>query len=295
MPKPKSQRFLRFTSAQGMIPKVASTSDRPLASRRRKAQAWQTSGVALGYTACVIPLSLIPVIVDPATPTYHYVRSNIDGSLPEHVVFRPKGGTIEIFKFVKPGAASALVSCTMAPGWQSPLRLRSEQLEGVRRRLIATLSYDRANGFATVFVAPTGQPAEPVLVPTPSWHIFNMDLASLAATLAKRRSAFSFHFIEPNMASPSPLMIDLGAFALRPVRVASRRGTPCREWELTGAALGAKRGRVWMALSGYLVEAEIPLPNHPGYRDFSLLLVDRRSMTDAQWRRYVSQTVRGSG
>jgi len=242
----------------------------------------------------VIPLSLIPVIVDPATPTYHYVRSNIDGSVPEHVVFRPKGDTIEIFKFVKAGAASALVSCTMAPGWQSPIRLRSEQLEGVRRRLIATLSYDGRNGFATVLVAPTGQPAEPVLVPTPSWHIFNMDLASLAATLAKRRSAFSFHFIEPNMVSPSPLMIDLGSFNVRPVRIVSRRGTPCREWELTGSALGKKAGRVWMAASGYLVEAEIPLPNHPGYRDFRMVLVERRPMTLAQWRRFISQTVSGS-
>lgn len=248
--------------------------------------------MSLGYTAPVIPLSLLPTILERTTPTYHYLRSNVDGSLPEHVVFRPAGDTIEIFKFVKPGTASALVSCTMAPGWQSPLRLRSEQLEGVRRRLIATLAYDRSLGCANVFVAPTGQPAEPVLIPTSSWHIFNMDLASLAATLSKRRRTFAFHFIEPNMASPSPLMIDLGSFELRPTRVVSRRGTTCREWELTGTALGSKKGRLWMAVSGYLVEASIPLPNHPGYRDFKMVLLDRRSMTDAQWRRYVSQTVR---
>lgn len=248
----------------------------------------------LGYTAAVIPVSLLPAIVDPATPTYHYVRSNADGSLPEHIVFRPTGDTIEIFKFVKPGTASALVSCTMAPGWQSPLRLRSEQLEGRRRRLVATLSYDRKGGYANVFVAPTGQPAEPVLIPTPSWHIFNMDLASLSATLSKQAQAFSFHFIEPNMSSPSPLMIDQGSFAARPTRLVSKRGTRCREWELTGASLGGKKGRLWMAEAGYLVEASLPLPNHPGYRDFRMVLVDRRSMTNGQWHRYVTETVRGS-
>ena len=241
----------------------------------------------------MIPLSMLPAIVDRATTTYHYVRSNVDGTLPEHVVFRPSGDSIEIFKFVKPGTASALVSCTMAPGWQSPLHLRSVQLEGARRRLIATLSYDRELGCANVFVAPTGQPAEPVLIPTPSWHIFNMDLASLVATLSKRRQAFAFHFIEPNMASPSPLMIDLGLFELSPTGAVSKRGTPCREWELTGPVLGSKKGRLWMAVDGYLVEATIPLPNHPGYRDFRMVLVDRRRMADAQWRHYVAATARG--
>ncbi len=242
---------------------------------------------------------LLPVVLSlaavNATPTYHYVRSNIDGSMPEHIVFRPRGRReIDVFKYISPGTRSAYVSCLMTGDLKSPLNLRSWMLDKGGKSLMATLDYDASGGYASVFVKPSGGPAESVLIPSKSWHIFNMDLASLALTLANaNRRTFRLNFVEPNPKSFSPAMVSLGEFALTPSGTTRRHGVDCIRWELSGMPLKRKRGSIWMSRrDGYLVEAIIPIPNHEGYSNFRIFLSQKVSMTQAQWQSFVSSTVR---
>jgi len=229
-------------------------------------------------------------------PTYHYVRSNMDGTLPEHIVFRPAGThSLEVFKYVQPGTQSALVSCTMTPDLKSPMHLVSWVLQGQAKKLMATLDYDGDAGYASVFVKPSGSPAESVLLPDASWHIFNMDLASVALTLAGAKGrAVSFSFVEPNARGFTPAMVTLGTFTLSATGEDTHKGYRCDTWVLKGEALRGKKGTIWMSKQGFLVEAVVPLPNHEGYKDFRMVLKRTETTTDSEWTSFVRRTVAGS-
>lgn len=230
-----------------------------------------------------------------ATPVYHYIRSSRDGSLPEHVVIRMASPRqIETFKYVKPGTASAYVTCTMEADLSGPESVRSWRLSGTEKKLIATIDASRKGGFARVRVLPTGEPEESVLLPPHGWHIFNMDLGSLTASLAAtKKNTVRFSFIEPNFTAVTPVMTDTGAVTATRMGWERHTGRQCQKWELTGGALKAKRGYVWMSLSGAMVAAALPIPNHQGYRDFAMTLISESSMTSQQWGSFVSRTVQG--
>lgn len=230
-----------------------------------------------------------------AAPVYHYIRSNGDGSLPENVVIRMASPRqIETFKYVKPGTASAFVTCTMEADLSGPQSVRSWRLSGNDKKLIATIDASRKGGFARVRVLPTGEPEESVLLPPHGWHIFNMDLGSLMTSLAAtKKNAVRFSFIEPNFTAVTPVMTDTGPVTAIKVGWDRRNGRRCQKWELTGGALKTRRGYVWMSDSGVMVAAALPIPNHQGYRDFAMTLVSESSMTSQQWGSFVRKTVQG--
>ncbi len=229
------------------------------------------------------------------SPVFHYIRSNGDGSLPEHVVIRrPSRLEVETFKYVQPGTASAYVTCIMEDDLSGPKRVRSWRLTGKERKLVAWIDASKQGGFARVKVVPTGEPEESVLLPPNGWHIFNMDLGSLVATLAAAKGrTFHFSFIEPNLSAVTPVMLDIGTVTAARMTWESREGRRCRRWELTGGPLKSKRGSIWMTEDGWMVAASIPLPNHQGYRDFSMKLVSVSMMTSGQWGSFIRDTVQG--
>ncbi len=228
-------------------------------------------------------------------PVYHYIRSNTDGSKPENVVIRMASRReIETFKYVRPGTASAYVVCTMEDDLRAPKTVRSWRLSGKDRKLVAWIDASREGGFARVQVIPTGEPAESVLLPENGWHIFNMDLGSLMATLRQtKRDSVQFNFIEPNFKALTPVMVDIGMVTATRKGWERRDGWRSRRWELTGGPLKSERGSFWISEEGVMVGARLPVPNHEGYRDFAMRLVSVSRMTSGEWGGFIRKTVLG--
>lgn len=229
--------------------------------------------------------------VPPGT-TLHYVRSNADGSESEHVfVFRRDARALEVYKMRERCTSAALVTATLAPdGRQATSLSAGRLLPEARRREIGTLLYDAGRQSLTMNLHADGRSVvETVHVPAEPWHLYDFDLATLAVALPARSDrrgplAFTLALVWPEPAPGEPMLRVLGRVEATFEREDVHGGRAALRFVAGGPGLGDGGGPLWIdAESGVLLGVDWRLPNHPGYSNFRLELVERVHDSATGW------------
>ena len=207
---------------------------------------------------------------------YHYIRSNRDGSEPEHVVqFRPARTRIAVYKWVEKCTTAAYVTAVMDG------RLREGRLftAGKVARDGSQVSFGTLalDGFALVAeVDPPGSPhisARHQLKSRP-YLLYDFDFADLNAFLQTHQPRADFAFQLPVVwPGKGGLFKDYGQLHARYAALEQRLGRLTVRFDLAVDGDPRSAGALWIdAARGFIVEAELGLPNHQEYRDFRLRL-----------------------
>lgn len=225
--------------------------------------------------------------------TYHYLRSNRDGSEPEHVyVHRSDATHLEVYKMRERCTNAALVTAELDRARGQARHLRGGRLQpSARREFFATLDYDPATHTIDAEVRlPDRTLRDAVVVGTEPWHLYDFDLASLTATLPDRpdwRAPFAFGLPLVLVAGdPADFLRDLGRADARFVREETHDGRPALRFDVDGPAFAGKGSPLWIdRADGHILEASWGIPNHAGYRDFRLRLLGIDDGGEAAWER----------
>ncbi|MBD3337229.1 MAG: hypothetical protein GF355_17080 [Candidatus Eisenbacteria bacterium] len=228
---------------------------------------------------------------------YVYERTNHDGSLPERIlVYRKSTRELEVFKSISPGQGAALVTAELDPATASAVRLTGGRLlpeAKVHRFAYLTWNSTADTSHIRVELPDTLIRNEAQVARVP-WHVYDFDLASLSAMtphLIDPTRGFSFGlaltWTDPSV---SDMYTWLGEVTAEYEGEEVRLGAATLRYTLTGSAFAGgratgDRGELWLdARDGHIVEAQLPIPNHVGYRDFRLRLLDVVKSTDAAWK-----------
>jgi hypothetical protein len=210
--------------------------------------------------------------------TWHYTRSNDDGSRPEAVhVHVPAQGEVAVMKAVERCTRAALVTARIDPASGQASELVGGQLgRDGRQQAFAWFKEDDTNQITARAALPEGELKLATPVGTRPWHLYDFDFASLTLWLANRldrRSDFRIGLPLLLIGSQGPSLSDLGALEGRFLADTHWMGRPALLFRLEGPALGGKSGTLMLdAAAGHILDARLPIPNHDGYRDFRLRL-----------------------
>jgi hypothetical protein len=223
-----------------------------------------------------------------------YVRSNTDGTLPERVLVFQKGeGAVEVYKMVSPCTQAALVTAEF-----DPLADEAASLVGGRlkpdgtQKAFAWLKRDPETRALSVHMgAPDAAPVQVVkLEDAEAWRLYDFDFADFNARarppVRGETLAWSMALAWPD-APPESILQSMGVLTATWQGAGHRAGRKAQRYILSGA--GFDGGEMWLdARDGTVVEVTAPVPNHPGYTDFRLLLTGRLQGADA-WADLLAQ------
>ena len=237
----------------------------------------------------------------PVGTVFHYLKSNQDGSAPEQIaLYYAAPDRIEAFKYHPGESPAALVVATLDPGTMSASRLESWQLgSATERMLFATLDHDRATSEVVVEIPVSGLPAERLPVPALPVHVYNFDLASLGWALHHRvdpSQPFTVGLIDPRFAPEPPLFRWRGEVTIAPAAAAPADEAGVDRYSIGGEGLDGQSG--WIVVDragGHIVEIDIPVPDHPAWQSFRLLLQRTERMDAASWQAFIEETMRAAG
>lgn len=224
---------------------------------------------------------------------YHYLKTNIDGTHPEHVsVYVAAKDRIESFKYHPPRAGrAALVIAEMDWKLFSAKRLESWQVWKDERKLFATLDYNHSDSTVTVNIPATGRPAERVLIGHVPFHVYNFDLASLGFAfphLARPRDSFTVGIADPTFKDAGPLFHYKGEARVSYAGEQWRGGVRCRKYRIDGEGLEGRGGFLWVnKVRGHVEDIEIALPDNPEWQSFKFRLTRTERMTRARWEAFI--------
>lgn len=210
--------------------------------------------------------------------TWHYIRSNDDGSMAEAVhVHVPARGELAVMKEVERCTRAALVTARIDPGTGQASELVGGQLRrDGGQQAFAWLREDGAGQLTARAVLPDGALKLATPISIRPWHLYDFDFASLTYWLASRpdrRANFRIGLPVLMTAPQGPKLTDLGALEAHFVAETAWQGRPALLFRLSGPALGGKGGTLLLdAAAGHILDARLPIPNHDGYRDFRLRL-----------------------
>jgi len=228
---------------------------------------------------------------------YSYVRSDLAGTKTGSVlVYVPDRKRVEILR-VTPGVEGGQL-LTGEMNWDTytlrQFELWSEGKDGGRKRL-ATGSFSgeamsmsvedpalyRGAPGATTFTIP--------LVQLPA-HIYSLDFVTLG--LALRHFADPLGSVEIGVLSEnlkvgpdSPnVLVSAGKATVAYVEEVNRDGITCMKYRITGPALGAEEGLLWLHKEkGYIQDAEIPVPSSPDWPDVKLTFRSAEKISEGDW------------
>ena len=141
-----------------------------------------------------------------AAPTggsiYHYVRSNRDGSEPEHVVqYRPTRTQIAVYKWVEKCTTAAYVTADMDGNLREGRRfIAGKVASDGSQATFGTLTLDPATSTLAVEVTPPGAPgplSERMPLPARPYLLYDFDFADLNSFLQEHRPRANFAFELP--------------------------------------------------------------------------------------------------
>ena len=208
----------------------------------------------------------------------HYVRSNLDGSEPEHVVqFRPTRTGIAVYKWVSKCTTAAYVTAEMTEGVDEGRTLVAGKVapDGVQVKF-GTLTLDEAASTLTVDITPPGaaRMQQSHKLKGRPYLLYDFDFADLNAFLQEHPEEVHFSFALPVVwPGEVGLFRDLGTLHANYDGDEARGGRAVRRFFLGVEGPRTGSGMLWVdAAQGHIVEAELNLPNHQEYRDFRLKL-----------------------
>ena len=209
---------------------------------------------------------------------YHYLKTNIDGTHPEHVSTYVAGiDTIESFKFHPKSERAGLVIATMDWNTWSVRRLESWQVfGGGRKNLFATVTYLPAEKAAEVSIPALRKTPERTAIPRMPFHIYNFDLASLNFAfrhLVNPKGSFTIGIADPTFKEDGPLFAYRCESTVSYVFEEARNGVACRKYKIDGPGLANRGGSIWVnKTGGYFEDVEIAFPDNPDWQSFKFKL-----------------------
>ena len=210
---------------------------------------------------------------------YHYVRSNRDGGVPEHVVqFRPTRTGLAVYKWGEKCTTAAYVTADM-----------DDAVREGRRFVAGKVAKDGSQAsFGTLVLDPSGPALQLEIDPPGGSHIsarhslksrpfllYDFDFADLNAALQEARPRADFAYELPVIwpGDGASIFRDYGRLHARYAGEARHLGRATARFDLSVDGAVPTTGTLWIdAARGFIVEAELGLPNHQEYRDFRLRL-----------------------
>jgi hypothetical protein len=227
---------------------------------------------------------------------YYYERTNTDGSMDERVtVFRRDARNIEVYKENGLCQRAALVTAQLNLETLSAPVITGGALQPEAQHIeFAFLEFDQKTGLLELLVQlPDTEIRNDVEIETANWTLFDFDLASFTVAtphLDNPEDGFGFGmaiaWADPSVADP---LFWMGEVTAEHVGKGEHLGVVADEYRLTGSAFEidlstGKKGRLWLdSEDGHVIDAVMPVPNHPGYTDFRLRLLDVSDGGEAEW------------
>ncbi|MDQ3474525.1 MAG: hypothetical protein M3447_12400 [Acidobacteriota bacterium] len=225
---------------------------------------------------------------------YHYLKTNIDGTDPEHVSIRIAAkDRIESFKFHPKGTRAGLVIATMDWSIFSVKRLESWQVYKEKEKVLAaTLVYLPASKEVAVTLPFMNRLTEKVAIPFLPFHVYNFDFASLNFAfphLVNPKKPFKIGVTDPTFRDEGPAFRYRGEVDITYVGDTVCGGLLCRKYRIDGPGLENKGGFIWVSerSNGYFQNVEIQLPDNPNWRTFKFELERVQRMNDAEWKSFM--------
>ncbi|MES2442288.1 MAG: hypothetical protein V4574_05610 [Pseudomonadota bacterium] len=223
--------------------------------------------------------------------TFHYERTNIDGSEPEQIYFhRAAPDKIAVYKMAERCTRSALVTATIDPATGEASGLVAAQLRpGAASEPYASVLLDPAASVlrGSIFSVHPPLPLE-TTVGTRPWHMYDFDLATLGAAFEARagsRAPMRFGMAMVWADSNGPRLLWLGGAEARFAAAERHLDRDTLRFDVTGLAFGDKGGGpLWIdAAGGQIVDVQWGRPNHDNYKDFRLRLLAEEPAGEAAW------------
>jgi hypothetical protein len=239
---------------------------------------------ALPLTPVAAPPTVAEAALPPPDPTgvtLSYIRSNQDGTLPERVIVHVVSPTeVHVAKMLVPCTDAAYVTAVFDPVTREATRLVGGRL--TRESTQKPQAFiDFAPGTRTLEVRlgdPASTPAETHPAPLAPWRIYDFDLAEFALFGPHDHKDFTFGFAMAWPDGTSPTLRILGAVSAK-FLYSSDDGAR-DHYRLSGPGftdpvIGNRGGELIAdARTGHVIEARFGRPNHPGYDNFMLKLVE---------------------
>ena len=224
---------------------------------------------------------------------YHYLKTNIDGTNPEHVSIRiAEKDRIESFKFHPGGTRAGLVIAKMDWTLFSVSSLESWQVfKDKDKVLAATLVYQPASKSVAVTLPVMNRPTENVAIPFLPFHVYNFDFASLNFAfphLINPRKPFKVGVSDPTFSNEGPAFRYRGEVDVTYAGDEKRDGVLCRKYHVDGPGLEHKGGFIWVdKRSGYFQDVEIQLADNPNWQTFKFKLQKVERMNSSQREKFM--------
>jgi hypothetical protein len=227
---------------------------------------------------------------------YYYERTNTDGSMDERVtVFRRDATHIEVYKENGLCHRAALVTAQLDLDTLSAPVITGGALQPDARHVeFAFLELKPATGIVEMLVQlPDREIRNDLEIETGNWTLFDFDLASFTVAtphLDNPEDGFNFGmalmWADPSAADP---LFWMGEVNAEHAGRGEHLGVVADEYRLTGSAFEielstGEEGRLWLhGEDGHVVDAVMPVPNHPGYTDFRLRLLNVSDGGEVEW------------
>lgn len=249
-------------------------------------------GEAFGYQSSIDAFRYQPRKIQTGV-VYHYLKTNIDGTNPEHVSIRiASKDRIESFKFHPKGTRAGLVIAKMDWSIFSVTSLESWQVfKDKDKVLAATLVYLPARKEVAVTLPFMNRPTENVSIPFLPFHVYNFDFASLNFAfphLIDPRKTFRIGVSDPTFSDQGPAFRYRGEVDVSYAGEEKREGLTCRKYRIDGPGLENKGGFIWVnKRSGYFQDVEIQLAANPNWQTFKFKLQKVERMSAAEWESFM--------
>ena len=237
----------------------------------------------------MLSMTIFALAAAAQAPILHYVRSNRDGSEPEHVVqYRPTRTGIAVYKWVEHCTTAAYVTAEMGEDvHDGRLYVAGKVAKDGSQAAFGTLTLDAAAPALAVDISPPGAGRIQMRHPLQSrpFIIYDFDLADLNAFLQERRPRKDFAFALPVIwPGEAKMFRDLGTLRASHRGTERHAGRDTIRFDLAVDGPAPASGSLWVdAEGGFIVEAELGLPNHQEYRDFRLKLERAEPGSKAAW------------
>jgi hypothetical protein len=221
---------------------------------------------------------------------FHYLRSNRDGSLPEHVyVFHKSRSEIEVYKMARRCTNAALVTAELDYDVWSATRFVGGRLgRSGAQEAFATLALDAAaRRLDAVVTLPDQELRQTLQLTALPWRLYDFDFAEFtifSQHLSNYRKDFAVEMAlivtGPNDAQ---FLKNLGS--ARAVADGHDRARGVHRYRIEGPAFPGGGRLLLNDEDGYVVEVETGVPNHLEYRDFKFVLQSIDDGGQDAWRR----------
>lgn len=213
-----------------------------------------------------------------SAPILHYVRSNLDGSQPEQVVqYRPSRGQIAVYKWVEKCTMAAYVTAEMDEGMrEARLFVAGKVARDGSQAKFGTLTLDPSAPALDVAVdLPNEKIRERHPLKSRPFLLYDFDFSDLNVFLQEVQPRADFAYDLPviwPVEGPS-VFRDYGSLRAKYAGEDKHLGRKTIRFDLSVDGPAPSTGNLWVdAKKGFIVEAELGLPNHLEYRDFRLKL-----------------------